>query len=58
MKPLVSVSIALAGSERWPLATIFEVDVEEKARRLRRASTTFRPLCAAVWAKALEAEPG
>jgi len=40
-------------------ARFFEVDVEEEARRkLRRASSTGRPLGAAAWVKALEASTG
>jgi hypothetical protein len=41
------------------MATFFDVDVEEETRRrLRRASTTGRPLGAAEWVKRLEAETG
>ena len=41
------------------LAGFFELDVEDEARRrLRRASTTGRPLGAAAWVKALEATIG
>lgn len=40
-------------------ADFFELDVEDEARRkLRRASTTGRPLGAAAWVKALEAATG
>lgn len=41
------------------LATAFDVDVEAEAlRKLRRASSTGRPLGAAAWVKALEASTG
>jgi len=41
------------------LADFFDLDVAEEARRnLRRASTTGRPIGAAEWIKALEAETG
>lgn len=41
------------------LPSFFELDVEDEARRkLRRASTTGRPLGAAAWVKALETATG
>ena len=41
------------------LASFFDLDVTEETRRkLRRASSTGRPLGAAEWAKALEASTG
>jgi putative transposase len=40
-------------------SSFFEADVEEEARvKLRRASSTGRPLGAAAWVKALEASTG
>jgi len=41
------------------MANFFDVDLEEEGRRkLRRASSTGRPLGAAAWVKALEASTG
>ena len=49
----------LAERLRPNLARFFEADVDDEARRkLRRASTTGRPLGAAEWVKALERTTG
>jgi putative transposase len=49
----------LAGRLGADMAGFFDLDVDEEARRrLRRASSTGRPLGAAAWVKALEASTG